>query len=385
MYPMKRRIAQALILLFTGVAVVTPLFPLSDVQVNILRGLCGLMALAWAPFVCERRTLQRGVRFALFLTLCMALSLHYTRNAGMVNLLWIWSYWGVALLLFSVGPSLGLARTAFALSLLLFAWIAWRGVPDTQENLLSHGSANNLSALCIFCLALCNLARHHRRPNGPLAYLPILLIVFVSAWVGNRSGILCGAIYLPLLFWNNVKGQQHGVWTWIRNGAVVLLLAAGVLYFADHYAEQFFLSLIEKTDRQGFESIRPAIWREYAAGAVERAGNLLFGVPGHSYKYPYLNLYDGNTHNAFLMLHAKFGLAGAGVVLFLLVRALIRMVRRRDRTLLLTFVLIAVRSCFDWTAFPGLYDVLFWYFVLYALHPDRSGAPCTIVAAKQAK
>ena len=56
---------------------------------------------------------------------------------------------------------------------------------------------------------------------------------------------------------------------------------------------------------------------------MSNVGNFLLGVKTSDGIYRWLSFYNGNTHNSFLMLHAKFGLL-AFVLLMILISVVIR-------------------------------------------------------------
>ena len=83
--------------------------------------------------------------------------------------------------------------------------------------------------------------------------------------------------------------------------------------------------------------------------------------------YQWLSFYNGNTHNSFLMLHAKFGLLALGLLIVLIFLVVHKAIKEKNYIMIIILLAASARMFFDWIAFPGLYDVLFWYMYLYIL------------------
>lgn len=133
------------------------------------------------------------------------------------------------------------------------------------------------------------------------------------------------------------------------------------------------LGLVDKINRYGGTSIRTEIWREYILGVLSNAGNFIFGADTSNVMYHWLSFYSGNTHNSFLMLHAKFGIVALLMVIILLFVVLHKSIQEKNYIMMVTVIVAIARMFFDWISFPGLYDILFWYMFLYALDKEEYG------------
>ena len=123
--------------------------------------------------------------------------------------------------------------------------------------------------------------------------------------------------------------------------------------------------MISKLDRYGVESERTIIWSEYYKGVSNSVFNFLFGVNGSDPQFTHLSDHEGNTHNAFLMLHAKFGLFGFLLISIYLAKSFVKAYKTRQYVFMALLAVVGIRSIFDWTAFPGLLDVIFYFFILF--------------------
>jgi len=349
------------LLVFSIVAVGAPLTTLTDDEMNMYKAIVGLACLASFVLSCkDKKLISRVLGYGIAASLLMSISILYNENARWVNLLWIWSYLGAALILFKNGIPKILAFTIFYVCCLSFCVVAFRG--DLQSNeVLEHGSANNISILCIYCMFLYYISLKDDQ-NKLLPYIPILIVAFLSLWTANRSGILtCGIFFLFVFNINNkLSSKKHNRW---KNTFVILALIVLVVYFFINFYAQFDVAMESKMERQGMSSARSILWAEYIKGTFDSLGNLFLGVPGN--KYLFLSYYNGNPHNSFLVAHSKFGLVGFLVILYVIFKTGSISVKRKEWVITATLILVVSRSFFDWTAFPGLYDVMFWYFLFY--------------------
>ena len=304
----------------------------------------------------------------------MWFSMLYNENTRPVNLLWIWSYLGAALLLFEFGTSKLFSEIVFYIGCAYFVLRSFN-TDLSYANVLGHGSANNLSIICIFLAALLLISLRGKQKSIP--YIPTLLILFLSLWTGNRSGLLAATAFFVYSFLINRKWSKTETEKW-KTYAVLLLVSLFVVVFVIRYVGFFDEALTYKLERQGMESARSILWKEYLGGMFDSIGNFFLGVPGNTPAYPNLMRYEGNPHNSFFVLHAKYGLLGFIFVVVMLAKAYKRMKRNRDYFLLGVALLVFLRAFFDWSAFPGLYDVLFWYFFFYASY----GSPVDLEMSK---
>ena len=74
------------------------------------------------------------------------------------------------------------------------------------------------------------------------------------------------------------------------------------------------------------------------------------------------------------MLHAKFGLLALGLLIVLIFLVVHKAIKEKNYIMIIILLAASARMFFDWIAFPGLYDVLFWYMYLYILRRQNIGA-----------
>ena len=363
----ERRVQTSLFAIFSVVAVSVVLISMSDDDMNMFKALAGLVCFVGFMLFSRNKKLKgKGFLLGVAGTLLMFISMIYNENARAVNILWIWAYLGAALILYEYGIPKWMAFAIFYAFSLSFCLVAFQGKLQYNE-LLQHGSANNVSILLIYCMFLYYISLKDDQTKL-MPYIPILIVSFLSLWTANRSGILtCGVFFLVVFYFNNKSSsKRHSRW---KNVLMIFALIAIVVYFVLHLSAQFDVAMETKMDRQGMSSARSILWTEYIRGTFDSLGNLFLGVPGN--KYLFLSYYNGNPHNSLLVAHSKFGLVGFFVVLYVIFKTGWISFKRKEWVITATLILVVTRSFFDWTAFPGLYDVLFWCFLLYAFDNDK--------------
>lgn len=328
---------------------------------NFFIALVGLCALLYS-------VLKKGIRginaylilIGVLYSVFMILSLFYNRNADYMDLLWIWAYMGIAILTYELEIS---KRTYWSVAYFIIALICIYVVRGgNADNLLSMGSENNISAYVIFFVIMGYLSM--MKEKREIKYYAVFLTLAICLWTGSRSGIISASLLLLGTFLYNflaIKGQK------IQS----LVKWCVLIYFAVWTVNQFFskylLGLTAKLARYGSTSIRTEIWREYIQGVVENIGNFFLGANASNGTYRWLSFYNGNTHNSFLMLHAKFGLLALGLLITLIFLVVHKAIKEKNYIMIIILLAASARMFFDWIAFPGLYDVLFWYMYLYIL------------------
>lgn len=358
------------LVLFSVVVVVVQLVQLTDDQMNMYKALAGLVCLSSFFIFCRDKLLiRKAIWYGLIASLLMILSIIYNENARVTNLLWIWSYLGVGLLLYKYGIPKIVASAIFYGCCLFFCLIAMRGELQSNE-VIEHGSANHVSVLCIYCMFLYYISLKNEK-DKLLPYLPIIIVAFLSLWTANRSGIISSGIsFLFILYFNRkLSSKSHNQF---KNFILIAVLAVLVIYFFSHYYSQFDVALEAKMERQGIQSARSFLWAEYIKGIFDSLGNFFLGVPGNDPAYRFLHHYYGNPHNSYLVVHEKFGLLGFLIIIYVIIKTAWLSVKRKEWVITATLILVFIRSFFDWTAFPGLYDVMFWYYIFYISFNERT-------------
>ncbi|MBQ3690757.1 MAG: hypothetical protein II937_12995 [Bacteroidales bacterium] len=346
----------------------THLINMPDIVRNALLVAPGLCAYIHYLYFAKPFAKITSLIFGLVISLFMTFSILYNHNANFQNLLWIWSYMGLGLVLLRYGISVQLATILVYLVGGVFAVYMIIGVP--VQSVIYGGSENNISSICILSLILYYLAYHHKRLkhfsyfksdrkiSDTLSYFPILFIGLIVVWSTSRTGLL-SVFFLALgIYWVNKKT--------ISVANIIILCSIFVLLFVVFFVYDTFSftnNIKEKYEKFGMQSSRIEIWSEYLSGLFLNVRNFVLGVNYESGDFPLLVHYKGNIHNSFLILHSKYGLIPFLLFIFLLLRTAIVSFKKGDRLIFITLVAVFIRMSLDWIAFPGAFDILIFYYV----------------------
>ncbi|MCX0414253.1 O-antigen ligase family protein [Clostridium perfringens] len=355
-------------IIFMGVHIIN----ISPLFANSMIAILGLSSLL---YTFKNRGIKGINSYLVFLgiiySMLMILSTLYNGNADYTNILWVWTYMGIATLTYEFYISSKVFwGVSYIINILLLIYIILGG---NVHNVISRGSQNNISAYIIFFLAMAYLSVMKKRCS--INYLPSFLVMGISAWSSSRAGILAGMFIIIATFIYNflfIKGKKIKLLLrWI-----VLIIVS--IWLVNNFFGQYLVDLTNKISRYGDQSVRTTIWIEYLCGMKNSIGNFLFGVKTTNSSYYWLSYYTGNTHNSFLMLHAKFGIAAIILLSILFIKVIKKGIKERNYIVIIVLFTISIRMFFDWIGFPGLYDIIFWYLVLYSFEVRFSKNKCRL-------
>ena len=373
----RTKTASFLYVLFVATYIIGHIADIPSLLANFLIACVGIFALFYCLYKYGSNKYNSYlIVFGILFSSLMLISILYNGNSDMQDILWIWAYMGIAALIYEFDiPKRTFEICSWFFVILILAHIIRGGTP---REFLRMGSENNISAYLIFFILAGYLGR--LSDHKSLKYLLPLFCLVISLWTGSRGGALAAAVLVICVFLHNFLAIKKGkFFTLVK----ICLLLAVSYWLLNAVLGDFISAFIDKIDQYGGESIRTEIWAEYISGIFDSIGNVLLGVNILGHKYLLLNSYSGNTHNSFLMLHAKFGLIACVLLLLLMAKVLIKSTREKKALLLVVLITSGTRMLFDWVAFTGLYDVLFWYMFIYTI--DNRGENTTEQAGKGRK
>lgn len=349
-----------LLALFVSIILIVKVVSLSDEAANACIALCGLFCYKYYMSKGKASLKKKSIQYGFLMSVCLLLSYLYNGNSNISNILWIWSYMGVALLFYERGFSL---KVAFVLSITYAFFFLYDTLilGNPVETLLNNASANNIPTLCMFPMVLYYIQKFREDIHANIDYIPILLVILVSIVTATRGALLALFFFLFFAVLHNIRIPGH------KKKSVLILLVGivAVAYLYSNYYAEVGDKLDSKAENYGTESARTDIWKDYFRGVTDSPLSFAFGVPGLDPRYPDLSFYSGNPHNSFLMLHSKFGIIGFSFFTFMLIGAFLLTIRRKEYGLSGVFFLLFLRSSFDWVAFPGVFDIFYWYYLFY--------------------
>lgn len=315
----------------------------------------GITCFAYSLF--KQKVSQQTLFWGILLSVMMICSTSYNGNSSYFEVLWLWCFWGVACI-FAYFPisSKVITRVFIIVSIVFSVLIVLNTSP---QDALASASGNNISVIVLFYVMLIYIKRYEEKKN--VIYWPCIAAVVFSIWGNGRAGILASAIMLILVFFYgtfSVKRKKFGA---LLRVGVLLVIAA---FLMQRYFGSYIETLTYKMDRYGNTSIRTEIWKEYITAALGSVKSFLLGPPTVTGSTPLLSSFDGNAHNAFLVLHSKYGIIGFLYVLFSVISYSFRFLNNKRYMYIIIILVWGFRSMFDWTGFPGVFDVIFFYFVI---------------------
>ena len=349
-------IPSCLYLLFSMSLVLTRLI-LSTSLSNLFISLTGILCYLYMIFS-NRIIRRRLISISCLYMLLMLVSRVYNKNADLPELIWNISFTGVAALFYYRKINITCMYVVFYIAVIYCIFLALKGY-NIQDGLDAGGSINNISTLLIFLVASIYIEYHKINRNNLLPYLPVILTLIVSIWTASRAGILSLSILVLFVIFFNIREKKT---SYIYVGILILM----ILLFSLKFGDIFYSNIIDKTDRYGTDSPRVLIWNEY----FRNLNNLLdvfLGVEYNKTRDFWISFYDGNLHNSFLMLHSKYGLIGFVIMLLWVFMAFVKSLKSHDYIYLFILITVCARAFFDWCAFPGIFDVLFWFYVFYVI------------------
>lgn len=346
--------------IFLVVFIVAKTMSLPDLLANFLIASSGLLCLAW--LVIKQINISRWILVTFFLTILMFISILVNGNASYYELIWTWSYMGVALLFTKSEINSFAIERVYFLVMAIFAFDIVTGV--NPQNALSSGSGNNIATYVLFYVILLYMKRYEE--GKKIILWPCITAVLFAIWGNGRAGLLASITLAILVISYRFIFEKKGK---VKTLIIIVILILSARFILFHYMGEYINTFIYKMNRYGTESIRTAIWGEYFQKITSNLIYLIFGAP--TMDCHWASLYNGNLHNAFLVAHAKYGLIVFIYIVYSMLQVSCRFIKKKNGYLIIFVMVWFIRSMFDWTGFPGIFDVLFWYFVIKAKEPNR--------------
>ena len=332
----------------------TRIISMPDLLANFIPALIGLICFVYVFVKKESNVKEYAIVISLFFSILEIVGIAINNNNSFYDIVWIWSYMGVALIISSYNLNAKLLLMLFYGVAIFFGWFMVQGI--AADAVLSIGSENNIS---VYLLLLLCLYFYSIREKNQLPYFPILLTLIITLWSASRSGLISAGLLLlgaALYNYTQIKGRKNLI-------VFVIILA----FFSYFVSSDSFNSLLEPMETKfrnyGTESLRSLIWDDYFNSAFSDPIQFVFGVKIFNYSNVWLSHY-GNPHNSFLNLHANFGLLGVFFVFFCFLKKIAKVLAQRDFILMVILVTLISRSFFDWTAFSGPYDIFYFAILL---------------------
>lgn len=188
-------------------------------------------------------------------------------------------------------------------------------------------------------------------------FISLILAFVVIVWTGCRSGLITISLLTICSYLSTLKNRKGRI---IKIILLLFAVAIGIRILSQTELFNKMFEMISTRTAKFSENIRLTMIREFFEAVVSKPLDFLFG-PKLS-DVPSIHFYNDNPHNSFLNAYSKMGLLGFTVIISMILASLGRYFKQRNFYFIL-LVAIVIRSFTDVTAFPNLYDVLFFYLI----------------------
>lgn len=195
---------------------------------------------------------------------------------------------------------------------------------------------------------------YNKTPSLLVPSICVLISIFALGRGGiiASMGILCGVLYLKMV----QKSNKRFIY---RIGFVLLLIFIIFIGFGVDFFDTYF----SKFSEEGMNSTgRTPSWVEYCKSF--NPIHLLLGTPVKSLKFTTAYL-EGSLHNSYLTLHAREGIVGLFLIIYM-VKGMIILYKQKAFTLFLVLAALLFKGLTD-ADMGGMYsggDIYVFYLVL---------------------
>lgn len=301
--------------------------------------------------------ISKVILLDILLSFFVGLSIIYNHNQSILDIIWIFSYSGIAVLLYQETIREVIYIRIFYVLSAYFAIAILVGT--SLADILAVGSENNVSVYLL--LALYMMLLPYQYNNDLIPIVPFAISGLITLWTGSRAGLLSiGTITVCVFLYNSHLKKKP-----IKRVLTFTILIIVIYLIANKYGSNLFAQTIYKLRNYGATGgTRPLIWSEYIGTIISAPLNLLLGAKTIDAGF-WCNVYGGNLHNSILIAHANYGLLIFLGLIICIFMVLFRCMRVKNYVLAMIVFSAVIRSFFDWTSFPGCYDVIFFYMILW--------------------
>ena len=332
----------------------------TDAGILILGGISIILC-----FMAKNSIMNSAVIFVCIYTFSGFISWVYNRNADIQELLWPIGFMGIGLLFTVFTISYRITSVIYLVFIIMISSLVILngGMVNSEYSAIRNGVS--VGSLLFFSMHM--IAAYQNKATVSLVYP--LLMLFVNFMAVGRSGVLVSLLCVAFFVLFSYKsGKAHMRESYLIIVCIILLsVCCAFLYIVYPH---IFLDVMDNFSRRGLKSGRLNMWGDYILQCWEYFPNILFGSRIEGTEL--LNMFRENLHNAWIMLHAKYGITGVILCLYLLTRAVYRLVRNSNMYLLTPLVLIFFRMNFDYTNFNGLLDSVLIVYIVYGMISKRS-------------
>ena len=293
-------------------------------------------------FFLHCREMQKPILYSLIYLASLVLNWLIIQNVGPVSLINSILFLGITVIMVYHPWSIkhGILIFYITAALIIFNIIT----SDSRRILIN--SSNYISVLLVLACSFYYIAlENHVGRIRLIDLIPAGLCFFISVWAEGRGGIITCAFLLIMLLVLYMRTAYDSKIKRTILFVVILILAMVILYIMNYDLVEVFLGL-GKFESRGFHiGDRMYIWGSYISKARESVFYFLFGAPLE--QIPVVAMFNGNTHNSFLQLHAFCGLITLVITIFLILKSLYFYIKSRQYIIAIMMLTVVLRGLSD--------------------------------------
>lgn len=278
----------------------------------------------------------------------VSMSITGNTNLGEIGL--IIAFQGIAFVLITNKGSLKYLHIfTYFVYLFLIIQILIRINPNQILNEASH---NFISVLAIMLFVMDSVYRLEQEKKPSLFLL--LCCLFLCIMATGRGGIVSVLALTIGIVYLNIIQTKPTIVKLIFFTVTLILMVLG--YYIYNEKIVYYYGMIS------YDAPRFYLWNLYIKDTISETKNILFGTP--FYTEEVFVAFLKNLHNIFFNLHGKYGIVPLIIVVYMNVKCIIRYYRLKNYYYLLFIFIILFRSLTDFTSFPGVFDIA-WFYLVY--------------------
>lgn len=287
------------------------------------------------------------------------LSIEYNNNVNISSVFQYLRYILAAIVLGRTQLNRKIVRNCYYLFCIYFLFNMVLRVDPTT--LCYGGVSRNIISIHLICILIIYIIILYREKKMYNAILPSLICLLICIWTGCRSGILSTIfiIYGVLLYGINIDKKRK-----IILFIFIVILGLGGVYFMVANKSKLAYLLYHLSGKENIKNNPRWVYlTEYFCNIKNSILDMMFGGRLKMVSSAGFGTNNFNLHNSFVMGHAKMGIGFIIFICFEIVRKSV-LYSKKNKVFLFLLLAIIIRSFSDGVAFNGLYDILYYLFLI---------------------
>ena len=218
-------------------------------------------------------------------------------------------------------------------------------------------SRNYISVVYIFINCLLVLSCEDNAEGYKLIYSVVPVIFSIIAM--GRGGIIASFLfYIFSLYFLTVKVNAGK-----KKRKYLFAFAISIFVFL-LWGQDLIKVMFSRFFSEGMQDeSRNIIWTEYISLLVNNKDNIIWGATVSQNSY--LNMFGGNLHNSYLMIHSHYGIFYFILQIILIICSMIQYIKHKKYMIVSIYIAFLVRAFTDVLFSTYWGDIFLWYFIMY--------------------